>query len=503
MNISKLFFIQILTFLLVQLAFSAEQTTNPNQAAQSSTTPAIAAAAALPASDALLPEKPIETITTTNDKISFYFQNIDLRTLLQLIAKTSGLNFIISEAIKGNITLNLKDVTWQEALDIIMESHGLSSRRIGNAIFVSTTEEITQNETKQMQSEQDILNVAPLKSQMIGLKYTDAATLAKELKGPEGSLLTPRGEITIDPPTNSIIIRDISPNLAEVVRFIKKLDKPARQVSIEARIVDVDTRYEAQLGVKFGISNTRSLSGTFDGANQLAQGVGVANVVPPEQRLNFNLPGSSLSTGPNPASIALALARLGPVLLDLELSALEEEGHSQIISRPRVVTANQQKATIQTGEEIPYQQATSSGATSIEFKKAVLSLEIVPQITPDDKILLKLKATQDSRGPQLIVTPATTNGTINVPATFGPPTIDTQEVQSYVMLNNNETVVVGGIYKITNTNTIDRVPFFSSLPIVGNLFKHNAIKNEKRELLIFITPKIIKTGPRRFAYKGD
>lgn len=447
----------------------------------------------------------------SSNRVSFYFQNVPVKTLLQLIAKNSGLNFIISDDVKGNTTLNLKNVTWRQALDIILQSQGLSSRQIGTALFISTTEDIAQKQAKEYQAAQDAANLSPLSTAIIGLKYSDAAEIAKVLKSSEGSLLTPRGEVSVNSPTNTIIIRDVKSNLADVRRYIRRLDIPARQVSIEARIVNIDTSYEAQLGVRFGVSNTRSLSGTLSGANQLAQGVDVASVSPLSQRLNFDLPASLLSTGSTPGSIGLALARLGPVLLDLELSALEEEGHTQIISKPRVVTANQQKAMIQTGEEIPYQQATSSGATSVEFKKAVLSLEIVPQITPDDKIILKLKATQDTRGPQLLVAQgADTSGTVTTtasltttPAVFGPPTINTQEVQSYVLLNDNETVVIGGVYKLTKSNTFDRVPFFGSLPIVGGLFRHRGIKNEKSELLIFLTPKIIRQQGRVMAYKGD
>lgn len=444
--------------------------------------------------------------------MSFYFQNIELKTLLQLIAKNSDINFIISDNVKGNTTLNLKNVTWEQALDIVLKSNGLSQRHIGKAIFISTTEDINMREAKQMQIKQELINLAPLRTKLIRLKYTNAAALAKVLKGTNGTLLTPRGEVAVDNPTNSVIIRDIESNLSEITRYISRLDIPARQVSIEARIVNVDTTYEAQLGVRFGISNTRSLSGTLAGANQLAQGINVANVNPLDDRLNFDIPASVLSTGTTPASIGLALARLGPILLDLELSALEEEGHTQIVSKPRVVTSNQQKAMIMTGEEIPYQQATSSGATSIEFKKAVLSLEIIPQITPDNKILLRLKANQDSRGPQLLVatgstsassTTGTATTTTTTPAVFGPPTINTQQVESYVLLNDNETVVIGGIYKITKANTFDRVPFLSSIPVVGALFRHRGIKNQRTELLIFLTPRIIKEEPRLYAYKGD
>lgn len=457
---------------------------------------------------------PTGAMAPSNGTISFYFQNVSIKTLLQLIAKNSGLNFIISDNVKGNTTLNLKNVTWRQALDIILQSNGLATRQIGTAIFISTTEDISQKQAKEYQAVQDVANMSPLTTAFINLKYSDAAVMAKVLKSSDGSLLTPRGEVSINNPTNTIIIRDVKTNIAEVRKFISRLDIPARQVSIEARIVNIDTSYEAQLGVRFGVSNTRSLSGTLAGASQLANGTSVSAVLPIDQRLNFDLPANLLSTGSTPGSIGLALARLGPVLLDLELSALEEEGHTQIISKPRVVTANQQKAMIQTGEEIPYQQATSSGATSVEFKDAVLSLEIVPQITPDDKIILKLKATQNTRGPQLLVaqggtqvSSATATGlngvTTSTPAVFGPPTINTQAVESYVVLNDNETVVVGGVYKLTKTNTFDRVPFFGSLPIVGGLFRHRGIKNEKSELLIFLTPKIIKQHARSYQHDGS
>lgn len=428
-----------------------------------------------------------EILIQDNDKrLSFYFQNIDIRVLLQLIAKNSGLNFIIGDAVKGNITLNIKDVTWKQALDIILKTRALASRRMGNVIFISTLEEITSNETKQFKSTEALANLAPLKSVLIHLKYTNAANLATLLKGQQGTLLTERGEVAVDPRTNTLIIRDTPANLANVVRQIKQLDVPARQVLIEARIVNIDTLYEEEIGVRFGASNTTHLSGTLAGANQIAQGVPPAFVTPFTDRLNFNVPANQLFDGTTPGSIALAVAKVGGVLLDLELSALEGARHAQIISRPRVVTSNQERAVIQTGEEIPYQESTSSGATSVVFKKAVLSLEIVPQITPDDKIILRLKATQDSRGENIAV-----GSSQGVPVTI--PAINTQEVESNVLLNDNETVVIGGVYKTIKTDTMDRIPFFGSIPVVGYLFRHTGEHDEKHELLIFITPKIIRS----------
>ena len=242
--------------------------------------------------------------------------------------------------------------------------------------------------------------------------------------------------------------------------------------------------------MKFGVSNSRSLSGTLAGANQLAQGTSVNNITPLAERLNFNVPAATLFDGGTPGSIGLALAHVGGVMLDMELSALEGESHAKVIARPRIVTSNQQKARIQTGEEIPYQESTSSGATSVSLKNAVLSLEITPQITPDNKIVLSLKATEDTRGVNTVVGTSSAGVPVDIPA------INTQEVESNVLLNDNETIVVGGVYKEVKTNSWDRVPFFGTLPIVGNLFSFKSIHNEKHELLIFITPKIITAKSR-------
>ncbi len=429
--------------------------------------------------------------TDSGDNITFNFQNIDVRSLLQLIAKTSGQNFIISDAVTGRMTLNLRNVTWREALNIILKSRGLAERRVGDAIYISTAEEVRAADTRQYQNVQDIINYAPLVSRILHIKYADPLEIANLLKGTQGTLLSSRGSVAVDTRTNNIVIKDVYPVVAEITREINRIDIPVRQVAIEARIVNLDVLYEEQLGVRFGVSNTRSVSGTLDGANQLAMGTDVADINPLIRRLNFNGAANALTSGALPASFGLALAHLGPVLLDLELSALEEEGHSQIVSRPRVVTSNNRKATIETGEEIPYQEATSSGATSISFKKAVLSLTIIPQITPDNKIILRLKATQDTRGPQLIISGSSTDGSTTTGATFGPPTINTQAVESNVLLRDNETIVVGGIYKQSKTNTMDRVPFFGTIPFVGNLFRHQGLKNETTELLIFLTPHII------------
>lgn len=449
-------------------------------------------------------------IINPTDKLSFYFQDIDIRTLLQLIAKSSRYNFIISDAVKGSTTLNLKNVTWHQALDVVMKSHGLTARKVGNVMYISTIDDITNNESKQLQSDQALSDLAPIVSTIIQLKYANVKDLANFLKGQQGTLLTPRGQVAFDERTNSIIIRDIRTNVRDLSRTIHKLDTPAKQVLIEARIVTIDTTYQQQLGIRFGVSNKTHVTGTLAGANQIVQGVPLSQITPFTDRLNFNNPASQLASGANPASIGMALAKIAGVYLDLELSAIEEEGHGQIISSPHVVTSNLQKAVIETGEDIPYQESTSSGATSISFKKAVLSLTIIPQITPNNKIILHLRATEDSRGQQLQISAGQTAGAAPV---LGPPIINSQEVESHVLLNNNETIVIGGIYKQTKLSTVDRIPFLGSLPVVGYFFRSNTISNDRRELLIFVTPKIIdpfKTIvpnnpilPPKTLYKGE
>lgn len=419
--------------------------------------------------------------------LSLDFQNIEIRSLLQLIARNSGHNFVISDVVQGNISIKLENVTWEEALKTVLQSHGLGSQRVGNVIYISTLDDIAASQLKQFQSQEQLINLSPLHSRIVNLKYTNAKTLAELIKSAQNNLLTPRGQVGVDTRTNSVIIRDVESNLNPLILEIKKLDIPAKQVLIEARIVNIDVTFEEELGVRFGVSNTSHLSGTFAGANQITSGVTPSDVTDPTQRLNFNIPARQLFNGSNPASVALALARLGPLLLDLELSALEAEKHAKIIAKPHVVTSNQQKAVIQTGEEIPYQESTSSGATSVSFKNAVLSLEIVPQITPNNKIFLNIKATQDSRGESITVGSTATAGSVTIPA------INTQAVESSILLNDNETIVIGGVYKVIKENDVDRVPFFGTLPVIGNLFKHTGTHDEKHELLIFITPKIINS----------
>ncbi|MCD6048084.1 MAG: pilQ 2 [Gammaproteobacteria bacterium] len=446
---------------------AASSSVMPNTGHDASTTSAKIQPVAAPAEDT-------QQIKVKSGLLSFNFQNIGVKELLQLLAKNSGNNFVISDSVKGNMSLSLQNVTWQKALNVVMRANGLDSRQFDNVMIIAPIDELANNDVKRLQAAQQLANLAPPVSAMIPLHYANANDLATVLKGQQNTLLSPNGQVTVDPRTNTLLVRDVQASVDKVRDFIRKLDIPAKQVLIEARIVSVDTEYVKELGVRWGVSNTHSLSGTLEGANTLRKGTPLAEV-PIKERLNFNLPATPSGFLGQPSSLGLALIRLNKTYLDLELSALEGEQRAQIISNPRVITSNLQKATIQTGEDIPYQEATSSGATNVAFKKAVLGLDITPQITSDNSIVLNLKVTQNKRG-------AETNGV---------PAIDTQEVQSNVLMNNDETIVIGGVYKQIKGKTVVRIPFLGDLPVVGALFRHTNENTKRSELLIFVTPKIV------------
>lgn len=428
-----------------------------------------------------------------NGCITLNFQNIEVRILLQLLAKVSGMNFIISDAVKGNMTLHVSGVNWKQALDIILKANGLDFRRYGNVLLIKPMKDLVDSELQELEAKKKIAESAPLKSEIIHLSYANADDIAKLLKSGENSILTAHGQVGVDARTNSLWIREIASNLSEVKEFIHVLDIPSRQVLIEARIVHIDRRFTKDLGVRFGVTRPPHLSGTLEGATQAFNGVPPGFIgaapglvgIPPDvisNRLNFNLPAGV----ENPGSIAFALINIGKKnFVDLELTALENERHAETISSPRLITSNQKEALIQQGEEIPYLQSTSSGATSVEFKKAVLSLKITPQITPDNNVVLKIAVNQDTRGLQIPV------NTAGQSSALLPPAINTREVQSQIFLRNGETIVIGGIYERNRVNEITRVPFFGRLPLVGNLFKNTHDEDHNAELIIFITPRII------------
>lgn len=432
----------------------------------------------------------------TGERISLSFQSVDIRSLLQIIADVAGTNMVVSDSVSGEIAMRLQNVPWDQALDIILRTKGLGLRQQGNVMLVAPLGELAEREKSEAEAAKAKVTLSPLRSEIIQINYAKAAEIAVLLKSGDSSLMTDRGRVTIDERTNSLLVMESREKLAEIRALITQLDIPVRQVLIESRIVVASDDYSKELGARFGATTAQrngnngifTSTGTAAGTNSMVDdflGGGfpvavpgpVGTATPPTDRYNVNLPAS-----PNAGRIAFAL--LGAdYLLDLELSALQTEGRGEVRSNPRVITSNAKQASIEQGIEIPYQQATSSGATSVAFKKAVLSLKVLPQITPDEKIIMDLEVNNDSRGQDV----NTGNGGLA-------PSIDTRKITTQVLVDNGQTVVLGGIYQQTTRDTISKVPFFGDLPILGNIFKFRSNVNTKAELLIFITPKIITEG---------
>ncbi|MFN7096326.1 MAG: type IV pilus secretin PilQ [Gammaproteobacteria bacterium] len=427
-----------------------------------------------------------EQPTYTGKPISLNFQDIPIRSVLEVLAEFTGINIVASDDVKGNITLRLNNIPWDEALDIILKSSALGKKQVGDVIMVAPASVLATEEKNALTAKQDFQQLEPLQTQYIRLNYSKASDVASLLKGDSNTLLSPRGSVSVDTRTNTLIVQDTPSSLVNVQNLVAKLDIAVQQVMIEARIVNVDTSFEQDLGIRWGITRPQHVTGTLSGANQMLVNyqTGVVNpvsAVPLDQRLNVDL-GAPDIAGVQTPSVGVALAELGNgYMLDLELSAIEQEGGGELISSPRLVTANQHPALIESGTEIPYQQATSSGATAVEFKKAVLSLKVTPQITPDGKIIMDIKVNQDKVNPTLQVQ--------DVPA------IDTREVETNVLVDNGETIVLGGIYEEDQRQTVNRVPFLGSIPLVGYLFRNSHKLNTRTELLIFITPKVIQQLP--------
>ncbi len=409
------------------------------------------------------------TFADSSEKISVNFDNISIQSALKWLAKFNKKNYIVSPMVKDDVSLHLEDVTSKQALDALLKTQGLSRLNEGNVVFIAPLEEIARRK-KQLQVVPQALQ---LTTEIIKLKYAKASDMAKLLKNKGQGIMSKEGQVSVDERTNSLLIKESAQQIKVINSLIKKLDIAVPQVAIETRIVNIDDDYEKELGVKFGITGGRHLSGTLKGANDIAGGESMSNVNP-EDRLNVDLP----TTMRNSGRIGLALFKLTQgTLIDLELSALESEGRAEIISTPRLLTANQQQASIESGEEIPYQeQASAQGATKTAFKKAVLSLKVTPQITPDKKIILYLQINQDKRSSREVL---------------GVPAIDTRQIKTQVLVNNGQTVVLGGIYEQTRLNSVERVPFFSDLPGIGVLFRHRKVVNNRRELLVFVTPNIV------------
>jgi len=442
-----------------------------------------------------------ETKEYEGQRLTLNFQDIETRAVLQLLAETSGRNIVVSDTVQGNVTLRLRNVPWDQALDIVMTTKGLDMRENGNVIIVAPAEEIAARETADLEARQAITELEPLYSEFLQVNYAKAADLAALIGGESGagtgnnSLLSDRGSVGIDDRTNTLLVQDTADRLQDIRRLVRTLDIPIRQVLIESRIVVVNDDFSRDLGVRFGVTAVQdnatdgliSVTGTGEGSDTII-GSALDNLTNTGQpfpvtvpniadRYNVNVPIE------NPAG-RLALAVLdSDYIVDLELTALQAEGRGEIVSTPRLITANQKEARIEQGVEIAYQESASSGATTTQFKKAVLSLTVTPQITPDNNIIMDLVVSKDSVGE---LTPSATGGLV--------PSIDTRSVETQVLVRNGQTVVLGGIYETERRETINKVPFLGDIPGVGNLFKSRSNVSNKAELLIFVTPRILEEG---------
>lgn len=409
------------------------------------------------------------------DPISLDFQNVPIRQVLQIIASHNNFNLVTSDTVSGDVSIRLDGVPWDQALDVLLKIKGLDKRIEGKILLVAPAEEIANREAQELQMKQQVQGLEPLRSEFVQVNYAKAADLAALLKGESSSLLTQRGAVSIDERTNTLLLRDTKDSIEDIKRLINVLDVPIRQVVIESRIVTVDDNITEEMGIRWGISDQNDsdgISGSLAAAETISNGI----IPTLENRLNVNLPVANTAA----ARLGIHVARLDDgTLLDLELSALESENKGEIIASPRITTANQKQAYIEQGTEIPYVSAASSGATSVTFKKAVLSLEVTPHITPDNRVILDLVITQDTQG-----------DTVSTPT--GPAVaINTQEISTQVLADNGETIVLGGIYQQQERKFVSKVPILGDIPYIGRAFKQTRDVDEKRELLIFVTPKIV------------
>jgi type IV pilus assembly protein PilQ len=434
----------------------------------------------------------------TGERLTLNFQDIDVRPLLQLLADTSGQNIVVSDSVKGRVTLRLQNVPWDQALDIVLRTKGLDMRRKDNVILVAPQAELAAQEKAELAAQKDVQELAPLRTEFLTVNYAKASDIARLVKSAGGgSLLSERGNVAVDERTNTLLVQDTADNLTAIRAMVATLDIPVRQVLIESRIVIVADDFSRDLGVRAGftrvsddIKDLMAVSGSSQ-ATDTIMGSALDNLAntgqpfpvevpfgPAFERYNVNMPVA------NPAGrIALSILDFDDFLIDLELSAAQNEGRGEIKSTPRVITANQREAIIEQGVEIPYQESASSGATTTQFKKAVLSLKVTPQITPDDRVILDLVVTKDSVG-QLV--PSATGGFV--------PSIDTRNIQTQVLVRDGQTVVLGGIMETERRDAVKKVPGLGDVPIVGNLFKAKNKINNRDELLIFVTPKILREG---------
>ena len=435
------------------------------------------------------------------ERLTLNFQDIETRAVLQLLAETSGQNIVVSDTVQGNVTLRLQNVPWDQALDIVLRTKGLDKRQEGNVIYVAPAEELAAREKQLLESQKSLTELAPVRTEYLQVNYAKASDLAALIKSQgKTSLLSERGSVSIDERTNTLLLQDTADRLADIRRLVSTLDIPVKQVLIEARIVIVNDDFSRELGVRFGGAFVGNY-GSSDGLMYVgSEGLNAADgdrgpIINPTSPGGVGIDGSQVATPPVPdrylvnLPIANPAAKLALTLLDtdyvvdLEISAAQSEGRGEVVSAPRVITANGKEAIIEQGTEIPYQESASSGATTTQFKKAVLALKVTPQITPDDRIILDLTVSKDSVGQVL---PSATGGFV--------PSIDTREITTQVLVNDGQTVVLGGILETERRDTVNKVPYLGDIPGLGVLFRSKAKTDNKDELLIFVTPKILREG---------
>ena len=405
-------------------------------------------------------------LTYKGDKMSLNFQDIEVRAVLQLIADFTDLNLVASDTVGGNVTLRLQNVPWDQALDIVLKAKGLDKRLQGNVLTVAPAAEIAAREREQLENEKQIRELAPVFTDLIQINYADAADIAAVLQSAEGaSLLTDRGSVQVVARTNSLLVKDTQAKLDELRELIEQLDIPIRQVMIEARIVTLSSNFREELGVKW--------SGETDVVDENGRNINVGG------RGDDNVFTDLSVAGGTSSAISIGFSTSNGTILNLELSALLSDGGGEVISQPKVITADKKTAVIKSGKEIPYEEKTSSGATSTAFKDAVLGLEVTPQITPDGRVIMDIKINNDD----------TTDETSN-----NVPIISTNEISTQVLVEDGETVVLGGVFKQTKSQGMSKVPVLGDIPYLGGLFRNKVEKDDKEELLVFITPRVIAEG---------
>lgn len=429
----------------------------------------------------------------TGERLTLQFQDMDLKAILHTLGDFAGVNIVISDDVKGSMALNLINVPWDQALDIILKSKGLDKRQDGNVMMIAPADVIAAREQQELEASKQQEELAPLRTELIQVNYAKATEVASLLKSgssgdePTIGILSDRGAVSVDVRTNTLIVKDVSSKLEDVRRLVDQLDIPVQQVLIEARIVTATDGFTRDLGARFGISDAMNsgevgVSGTVQDAGRINGSVTGDRTQ--NSGFNVNLPVSSAA-----GSLGLSFARLAEgLIIDMELSALEAENRGEVVASPKVITANQKEAFIKAGEEIPYLQGGSSGASNIQFKEAVLQLKVTPQITPDGRVFLDLAISQDTRGEEVVFT------TADGQAVGGAPAINTQEIGTQILVDNGETIVLGGIFQHRVTLDETKVPLLGDIPLLGWLFRNTSRENAKEELLIFVTPKIIKEG---------